>query len=104
MPEADAAAPAPGDVLARAQAALLPLLPRVVEVYRGLAELPVPDDPKLVVAQQQACKAALAHIEALLKLIPLAAPPGGAGGDGGGAAGLVARAEKAFESYRGEGA
>lgn len=92
-----------GDAVAAAHAALLPLLPRAVERYRALAGLPGEDEAKLAAAQQQACKAALAHVEALIKLLRLSAPPGDPGG-GSGDDGLVARARDAFDSYRGDDA
>lgn len=53
--------------------ALLPdAIRQAVTNYRGLAFADVSDDPKIFQQHQAACKAALAHIEALLKLCPAA--------------------------------
>lgn len=95
---------ASGDMGATAITVLAAMLPTTLEAYRMLAEAPVADDPKLATAQQQACKAALMHLEALIKLIRLAEPASGTGETGpvGEAAELVARAQQAFDSYKGD--
>lgn len=67
---------------------------RIVEGYRSLLELPPPvDDPKAFTAHHTACRAALAHLEHVLRLIGLtAAEPDGGARD---AAALLAKARRA---------
>lgn len=104
MAEAEERPPASsGDAVADTSAALLPMLTRALDAYRTLAEVPMPADPKLATAQQQACKASLMHLEALMKLVRLAGQPGGGAADDADgsreAAAVVARARQAFDTY-----
>jgi hypothetical protein len=86
---------------ARLRASLPETLHRALDAYDAFAARPTPDDAKEFAAWQGGCKAALAHVELLLKLAgrvdldlsdPAAAAGGGAGGD---LAALMARARAA---------
>jgi hypothetical protein len=49
---------------------LMRAVARIVDGYRSLLELPPPlDDPKAFTAHHAACRAALAHLEHVLRLI-----------------------------------
>lgn len=50
--------------------------------YEGFASQPAPDDAKGFAAHHAACKAALAHVEVLVKLLRWAAPDTARAGDG----------------------
>lgn len=75
-----------------------------VAAYDAFSASPAPDDAKGFAAHHAACKAALAHVEVLVKLLRWAAPPavaaaGGAGGGGDGdddLARLIAAARSAM--------
>lgn len=56
---------------------LLHLAEQVAESYCVFAVGSVPDEPKAFAAHHAACKAALAHLELLLKLSRALAPDGG---------------------------
>ncbi|MDA0998374.1 MAG: hypothetical protein O2944_09235, partial [Proteobacteria bacterium] len=94
------AQPTPVDASKQALAEALPgALDRALKNYRALADAQVPDDAKAFQQHQTACKAALAHVDALIKL---AAAVDDAGRDRQGGADigpLIERAEAAFKSY-----
>lgn len=73
---------------------------RAVRNYRGVAFADPPEDAKELQQHQAACKAALQHIEMLMKLAAsvdaVAGPTGGADTD---TASVVARAEAAVDAY-----
>ena len=71
---------------------------QAVENYLTLALGDVPSDAKAFQQHQAACKAALAHIEALIKLS--ASQSGGTMVGDEAADDLVRRAEAAFDAYR----
>lgn len=78
----------PHEILARGLAALLPeAIARTLESYRryALGDPPVaedaPLDPKAFAAHHAACRAALAHLDALAKLVRLAAEETAGAGD-----------------------
>lgn len=63
--------PAPaGDAVARR---LTPLLERALAAYCAIANAVCPDNAKSVQQHHAACRAALAHVEALLKVMRLGA-------------------------------
>ncbi|MEX1306335.1 MAG: hypothetical protein WEA84_14360 [Rhodovibrionaceae bacterium] len=53
------------------------LIDIAVESYRRFAQAESPDDPKAYAAQQSACKAALAHLDLLLRLARALLPKAG---------------------------
>ncbi|SOD92537.1 hypothetical protein [Caenispirillum bisanense] len=74
-----------------------------VAAYDAFSATPAPDDAKGFAAHHAACKAALAHVEVLVKLLRWAAPPavpaaaaGGAGGGDDDLARLIAAARSAM--------
>jgi len=77
QPQNGRGAPANPD-LDTARLALARCLPELIgsalENYRGIAEMGTDPDPKAIAAHQGACKAALGHMEMLLKLARLAGP------------------------------
>ena len=81
--------------------ALPEALRHAVDTYRALAFGPAPDDAKAFQQHQAACKAALAHIEALLKLADATGAEAPTHADVGSdeAAVMLARAEAAFAAY-----
>ncbi len=75
-------------------------LRHAVETYRSLAFGPVPDDAKGFQQHQAACKAGLAHIEALLKLSDATGTETPVGEqDTTDASAMLARAEAAYAAY-----
>lgn len=58
---------------------LAALLEKVLEDYEAFAALPPPEDPRGFAAYQSACKAALNHLDAGLKLLAMANDTGGGG-------------------------
>lgn len=80
--------------------ALPDALRNAVDTYRTLAFGPAPEDAKAFQQHQAACKAGLAHIEALLKLADATgaetSTDNAAGDD---AHAMLARAEAAYASY-----
>lgn len=86
------------------RAALNRALPSAIRLalknYRNMASAKATEDAKAFQQQQVACKAALQHIEALLKLAGLAEPATTAvPSDALETASLLARAEAAVEAY-----
>lgn len=81
--------------------ALPEALRHAVDTYRALAFGPAPEDAKAFQQHQAACKAALAHIEALLKLADATGAEVPSSNDAGSdeAAVMLARAEAAFAAY-----
>ena len=66
-----------------AVAAMVPVaLPQVLRAYLDLVDAPPSDDPKAIQQHQAACKAALQHLEALIKLLPDTGASPGALDDG----------------------
>lgn len=93
------------DDLKTALAARLPeRAAAAVAAYDAFSASPAPDDAKGFAAHHAACKAALAHVEVLVKLLRWAAPPaapavavtGGAGGGDDDLARLIAAARSAM--------
>lgn len=103
-------ADAPADVSpplggrATLQAALPDALKNAVETYRAIAFEPQLDDAKAFQQHQAACKAALTHIEALLKLADASGVemPAADGAASASADALLARAEAAYRRYASE--
>lgn len=80
--------------------ALPDALRHAVETYRSLAFGPVPDDAKGFQQHQAACKAGLAHIEALLKLADATGVETPVSKDSAAdASAMLARAEAAYAAY-----
>lgn len=90
----------PGEV---SQAALIATLPeaiqRALENYRVLAFVEAPEDAKEFQQHQAACKAALQHVETLMKLINAIDITSVGGNPSDEKAALLARAEAAVEAF-----
>jgi hypothetical protein len=83
--------------------ALPDALRHAVETYRTLAFGPVPEDAKGFQQYQAACKAGLAHIEALLKLADATGTETPVGEQHAtDASAMLARAEAAYAAYASE--
>lgn len=75
-------------------------LRHAVQNYRRMAFTEAPEDAREFQQHQAACKAALQHIDALMKLATaVGVPTGGAAETGQEHAGLLARAEAAVDAY-----
>lgn len=81
--------------------ALPEALRHAVDTYRAVAFGPAPDDAKAFQQHQAACKAGLAHIEALLKLADATGAEMPSKSDDGvdETSVMLARAEAAFAAY-----
>ncbi len=85
--------------------AMPPAIDKAIENYRTIAMGDAPLDPKEFQQHQNACKAALQHIEALLKLAATIDAGTGAesiGPDFAAADGLIRRAESAYKAFKEE--
>ncbi len=82
-------------------AALPQALVDAVETYQTHARTDVPEDARGFQQHQAACKAALQHIEALLKLQGALVDDAAAPGTKGSLDALRARAEAAYSAYAG---
>jgi len=72
--------PTDADSARRAAATRIPAaLARALDHYDAISETEMPADTKEKSSHQAACKAALGHVEAALKLLDQAAPPAATG-------------------------
>lgn len=95
-----AACALPGEI---SQAALIETLPeaiqRALENYRSLAFVDAPEDAKEFQQHQSACKAALQHVETLMKLINAINITSASDDLSSPNAALLARADAAVEAF-----
>jgi hypothetical protein len=72
--------PTDPDTARRAAAARIPAaVQRALDHYEAISDTEMPGDTKEKSSHQAACKAALGHVEAALKLLDQAAPPAATG-------------------------